>query len=50
MESGCKVSSLEMIKYSQANRSSLCDINVLIEHGFLDCVKYLHENGCPWDE
>jgi hypothetical protein len=25
------------------------DANMLKENGNLDCLKYLHENGCPWD-
>ena len=23
---------------------------VAAEHGRLDCLRYAHENGCPWDE
>ena len=50
MESGCYTGSLEMIKYSYINGSELRNMNILIEHGYLECVKYLHENGCPWNE
>ena len=24
--------------------------NMAAKHGHLDCMKYSHENGCPWDE
>ena len=51
MDSGCQVGSLEMIKYAHVNiDDNLCSINIPVKYGYLDCVKYLHENGYRWNK
>ena len=44
--------SVSMLRWSVKSGHRLCGrtVSAAAEHGSLDVLKYLHENGCPWDE
>ena len=48
---GANTGSIEIIKCAREHRSGWCDIMIIIiKNGNLVILKYLHKEGCPWNE
>ena len=54
IEDAAKVGSIEVIEWAKTKglwiRPSVWACVYAATNGHLECLKYLHENGCPWDE
>ncbi len=45
----------ELLKFSDMHMKTVTSgmkvcVSIAAQYGRLDCLRYAHENGCPWDE
>ena len=52
IKNAAKVGSIEMIKWARTEGLPFTKWACYwaVANGHLECLKYLHENGCPWDK
>ena len=51
IKAGAYIESIKTIKRAREHGSDWCNVmTIIIKNGNLEILKYLHENGCPWDE